>query len=203
MGMNTQINPTLNQNLSITNDDLNIGTKLNEIAQDSNCIMVSNIPNTINKEEIESYFVALATQCHTKVPEEVQYISAFKTAYVVFPSVENAKKIWEKVNGTICLDGVTCNLEFYQMNLSKNKSNSKELTLVQDWFCDRCEYKNFAKRIKCKKCENPRNHNCKVVYNSPAIVKIPNQGSGQYYNISCNDMFLNSVNTSIMIRGHG
>ena len=89
------------------------------------------------------------------------------------------------------------------MNLSKARNNNKEITLVQDWFCDRCEYKNFAKRIKCKKCENPRNHNCKVVYNSPAIVKTPNQGSGQYYNINYNDMFSNSNCASIMIRGHG
>ena len=89
------------------------------------------------------------------------------------------------------------------MNLSKAKNNSKEITLVQDWFCDRCEYKNFAKRIKCKKCENPRNHNCKVVYNSPAIVKTNNQGSGQYYNINYQDMFQNSNCLSIMIRGHG
>jgi RNA recognition motif-containing protein len=63
--------------------------------------MVTPVPPTVSKEEIESYFTALSHQSHTKMPEEVQYISAFKTAYVVYPTVDSARKVFDRVNGSI------------------------------------------------------------------------------------------------------
>ena len=101
-GANTSENP---QNLFGTDKNASV----NFDKEESNCICVKPVPKSVSKEEIESYFTALSHQSHTKMPEEVQHISAFQTAYVVYPSVESARKVFDRVNGTISLDGVTCN----------------------------------------------------------------------------------------------
>lgn len=59
-------------------------------------------------------------------------------------------------------------------------------SLILDWYCDKCEYKNFSRRNKCNKCDNTRNANCKVAYNSSNKTNKPEDQSG---------------NCSLMVRG--
>ena len=38
-----------------------------------------------------------------------------------------------------------------------------------DWYCDKCDYKNFARRNKCYRCDNDKNINCRLDYNTSTI----------------------------------
>ena len=41
----------------------------------------------------------------------------------------------------------------------------------QDWICEKCDYKNFAKRQKCHKCDRPKSQACKGFLNSALVLK--------------------------------
>ena len=62
---------------------------------------------------------------------------------------------------------------------------------MYDWYCDKCEYKNFAKRGKCHCCDNEKNPNCRLNYGS------------QFFSVNSSrrEEIDDAVNCSLMIRG--
>ena len=57
-----------------------------------------------------------------------------------------------------------------------------------DWYCDECDYKNFARRNKCYRCESEKTANCKLNYNTqPSSTKFNKED--------------NINNCSLMVRG--
>ena len=62
---------------------------------------------------------------------------------------------------------------------------------MYDWYCDKCEYKNFAKRGKCHRCDNEKNPNCRLNYGS------------QFFSVNSSrrEEIDDAVNCSLMIRG--
>lgn len=63
------------------------------------------------------------------------------------------------------------------------------MNLSYDWYCDKCDYKNFARRNKCYRCENEKNDNCKLNYNAAGsnVAKVSKEE--------------NINNCSLMVRG--
>eukprot|EP01016_Furgasonia_blochmanni_P022293 TRINITY_DN2432_c0_g2_i1.p2 TRINITY_DN2432_c0_g2~~TRINITY_DN2432_c0_g2_i1.p2 ORF type:complete len:403 (-),score=63.59 TRINITY_DN2432_c0_g2_i1:1230-2438(-) len=178
----------------------------------STCLAITNIPETLSQADIEQALRQASIVCQTSMPDEIHMVAVFKTAYAIFPSVESARKILFGLEGVLHHNGFAMNLDFYPSNLSRQSnvrqaqpSSSRDVNLVQDWICDRCEYKNFARRVKCYKCENPRNTNCKVVYNSPCIIRpgMPPMAAQPNYNQPppSNVDTAAGANTSLMIRG--
>lgn len=90
--------------------------------------------------KIEKYFNNAAIEAQTSQPNEVRLISTLKTAYVIFPSVEAAKRVLYSLEGTATINGAKIGMDFYQMNLMKNKGNSTDANLIQDWICDKVPY---------------------------------------------------------------
>ena len=98
-------------------------------------------------------------------------MSALQTAYIVYRSAESAKKILYRLEGKANINGEPIKIDFYQVNLEKPRASALDASLLQDWICNKCEYKNYAKRVKCHKCENMKNSNCRAVYNTPVFPK--------------------------------
>lgn len=38
--------------------------------------------------------------------------------------------------------------------------------MAYDWYCDKCDYKNFARRNRCYRCESEKTESCKLNYNT-------------------------------------
>lgn len=70
-----------------------------------------------------------------------------------------------------------------------------DLNIAYDWYCDKCEYKNFARRNKCYRCDNEKNNNCRFNYNTSSVVPTKN-------NVNANTTKEDNINNcSLMIRG--
>lgn len=123
---------------------------------------------------------AVAIQVGTSIPDEIKIVIALGTAYVMFPSVPAASKVLLHLQGKLLIGHSLLPIDFTPTGLARNSSPSQgnNVNFVQDWYCDKCEFKNFARRVKCKMCENGRNHNCRVVFNSTSIIKHVPSSSG-------------------------
>jgi hypothetical protein len=61
-----------------------------------------------------------------------------------------------------------------------------DLTLAYDWYCDKCDYKNFARRNRCYRCESEKSNTCRLSYSTQPATK-PREETAQ--------------NCSLMVRG--
>ncbi len=66
-----------------------------------------------------------------------------------------------------------------------------DINIMYDWYCDKCDYKNFAKRGKCHRCDNEKNVNCRLNYGSQFVS----------FNSTKREEIDDNVNCSLMIRG--
>jgi hypothetical protein len=41
-----------------------------------------------------------------------------------------------------------------------------DINVVYDWYCDKCDYKNFARRGRCYRCESEKAPNCRLSYST-------------------------------------
>jgi hypothetical protein len=78
-----------------------------------------------------------ALLCDVSGPSEIQIIAALNTAYVIFPTVEAAKKVLYGLEGRAIFKGEISKADFYQMNLVKPKTNTLDSSLLQNWVCDK------------------------------------------------------------------
>lgn len=81
----------------------------------------------------------------TSVPDEVQIKD--NIALIKYPSIEVASEIINYLKGTITLFGKQYKLKYWPIKKS-------DINILYDWYCDKCDYKNFARRGKCHRCDN-------------------------------------------------
>ena len=68
------------------------------------------------------------------------------TIYVRYPSVQAATSVIEYLRGEmINLKGKKIKVQYYPIR-------KIDLTVAYDWYCEKCDYKNFARRAKCYRC---------------------------------------------------
>ena len=79
----------------------------------------------------------MSIQASTSPPDEIQLVSAIKTAYIIYPSVQSARTILYRLEGKVNINGKVIDADFYQMNLTKPKSSTVDDNLLQDWICDK------------------------------------------------------------------
>lgn len=66
------------------------------------------------------------------------------------------------------------------------------MNVAYDWYCEKCDYKNFARRNKCYRCEAEKTQNCRQIYNSTVVFNPKAYKNNKDDNIN---------NCSLMIRG--
>ena len=113
------------------------------------------------------------------MPEDIRFIESLNLAYIIFPSISVAMKLFEKLNGKIIINGSPYNLSYtpntqqinnnresitYVTHLIDNNSytTSMETTVHEDWYCEYCDCKNFSRRVACFKCKRPKTLNCRI-----------------------------------------
>jgi len=67
-------------------------------------LTLSNVSSDIKKHQLEAQFRQLAQMASVSQPESIQIIEALKMAYVVFPSIPAASKVYHVRMITTSLD---------------------------------------------------------------------------------------------------
>ena len=65
----------------------------------------------------------IAIEVGTSIADEIKYMVALETAYVMFPSIDAAQKVLYKLQGKMQIHQTTLNIDFYPTNLAKNNPN--------------------------------------------------------------------------------
>jgi RNA recognition motif-containing protein len=145
----------------------------------SNTFLLSNLGPDINNEILEDIFREKCLEAETSMPEDIRFIESLNLAYIIFPSISVAMKLYEKLNGKIIINGSPYNLSYtpntqqinnnresitYVTHLIDNNSytTSMETTVHEDWYCEYCDCKNFSRRVACFKCKRPKTLNCRI-----------------------------------------
>lgn len=166
--------------------------------------MLSPVEPHLQKQDLETFFSGVSVQCGASRPSEIQLVSALEVAYIVYSSVDSAKKVLLRLGGVVNISGTPMSLDYYQLNLKKaNLGSESKVTSLQDWICNKCEYKNYAKRPKCHKCETPRTDNCRIVYNTPIVPKSFNPSSHMAARSMMDNTIRQSQFESLVINGEG
>ncbi|EGR30144.1 hypothetical protein IMG5_140420 [Ichthyophthirius multifiliis] len=164
--------------------------------EESKWIIIENLPESITQTEIEEKLTQISADCGTSNYDEIKLVPYLGSVYIQYPSVSAATKTLYHLKGKIKLRDEFYPMDFYNSGQQQQKSSYEQPQT--DWICDKCEYKNFAKRTKCNKCEKPRSSNCRVVLNSV--------GGKQTLSVPVGITMilapLNEVNTSLMVRGN-
>lgn len=101
----------------------------------------------------------------TSMTEGIHYIESLNCAYVVFPSIDSAEKVYEYLNGKIYIKGNTYSVQYSPdgkkascNDYDKNKSTytyftnvtdfptytaAMETTVHEDWICEYVCYTTF------------------------------------------------------------
>jgi len=144
--------------------------------------MISNLGLEVTTSVIEDVIREKCLSFETSMPEDVHLIESLRVAYVVFPSVQAATKIFEGLSGTININGNYYSIVFTpNVKNSANDSNKTSITYItnitdhntyttamettvhEDWICDYCDCKNFSKRLACFKCKRNKTINCRII----------------------------------------
>jgi hypothetical protein len=92
---------------------------------------------------IEKLLTGVSIEVATSLPDEVDLRNG--NAYVKYPSGEAASMALDHLKGFLKVNNKSYKVDFFPFR----KIN---FNFLQDWFCDKCEYKNFARRNRCNKC---------------------------------------------------
>ncbi|CDW85037.1 rna binding motif protein [Stylonychia lemnae] len=156
--------------------------EVQQLAQEeSNTLMLSNIPSEVNQKQIEAFFKTACLQMGTSMYESVRMIGALKMAYVVFPTMNSSRIIYKMLNGSMSLNGkdkievtYTPNtmrterqeateraggqaamfgqgLSFYDPETKSYITGNQETIVHEDWLCE----SNYQ-------CQNRTSHQTKV-----------------------------------------
>jgi len=122
----------------------------------SNTLMVTELGPDINLNVLEEVFNEKCIQIQTSMPEDIRFLESLRVAYVIFPSIPVATKLYESSGGVIYINGNNYKLEFtpnlnnYVTNPATNKSityitnvsefspytTAMETTVHEDWICE-------------------------------------------------------------------
>lgn len=167
-----------NQQPNIYNYNNN-NQNIQKTKEPSNTFILSNLGPDINNEILEDIFREKCLEAETSMPEDIRLIESLNLAYIIFPSISVAMKLYEKLNGKIIINGSLYNLSYtpntqqinnnresitYVTHLIDNNSytTSMETTVHEDWYCEYCDCKNFSRRVACFKCKRPKTLNCRI-----------------------------------------
>ena len=79
----------------------------------------------------------------TSLPDDIEIRE--NMAYIKYPSVEVCSSIYNYLQGAIIISGRDYRLRYYPIKRI-------DLNISYDWYCNKCDYKNFARRSKCHRC---------------------------------------------------
>lgn len=102
--------------------------------------MLSPVEPHLQKQDLETFFSGVSVQSGASRPSEIQLVSALEVAYIVYNSVDSAKKVLLRLGGVVNISGTPMSLDYYQLNLKKsNLGSESEVTSLQDWICNKVE----------------------------------------------------------------
>ena len=121
----------------------------------SNTLMVSELGPYINLTVLEEVFNEKCMQLQTSMPEDIRFLESLRAAYVIFPSIPVAVKVYESTGGVIYINGNNYRMEYTpnfnnNFNHTTNKSityirntsesspftTAMETTVHEDWICE-------------------------------------------------------------------
>lgn len=115
----------------------------------------------------------------TSVPDDVEQRE--QSVFAKYPSIEASSIILNYVKNTILVEDRKYKISFYPYR-------KIDVNASYDWYCEQCDYKNFARRNRCYRCETEKTQNCRLNYSSqPTTIKVHKED--------------NINNCSLMIRG--
>jgi hypothetical protein len=134
----------------------NINSTFRSDKELSNTLMVSDLGPDINLNVLEEVFNEKCMQLQTSMPEDIRFLESLRVAYVIFPSIPVATKVYESSGGSIYMNGNIYKLDFtpnfnnYNINQTTNKSityitnvseyspytTAMETTVHEDWMCE-------------------------------------------------------------------
>lgn len=160
-------------------------------------LYIEDVSESVTKQDVEEKLQDISLLIGTSMHEEIRMIPLLKQVYIQYPSQQVASRVLHYIKGKIKLREKYYKTDFYSPG-HKTAQAPAYADQGQDWACDKCDYKNFAKRTKCHKCDRPRSSACKLL--------AANQGAGQkalghqpFYPSTSAQQF--SENTSLMVRG--
>ena len=72
----------------------------------------------------------VAIEVGTSIADEIKYMVALGTAYVMFPSIDSAQKVLYKLQGKLSIQKTILSIDFYPTNLAKNNPNQSNVNFV-------------------------------------------------------------------------
>jgi hypothetical protein len=128
--------------------------------------------------EAERMFTDLSISIGTSVPDEVE--SQGDKLFLRYPSIEAAISVMEHVKAEVTLGGRKVKVQYFPVR-------KVDLNVVYDWYCEKCDYKNFARRGRCYRCEAEKVPTCRLSYSTQPAIRPFREESAQ--------------NCSLMLRG--
>ena len=118
---------------------------------------------------LEEIFYNYSMDCSTSIPDEVRFYALYYSAIIVYPSASAAAKVLNHLQGIVSFMGYSFPIDFYPMGNTNSGGGSGNSStgaggnssgtisgsgggtigyeIASDWICDKCEFKNFARRI--------------------------------------------------------
>jgi hypothetical protein len=112
----------------------------------------------VNYEMLEDVIRDRCIDIQTSMPDDIRFIDSLKLAYLIFPSIPVATKIYESLNGNIYINGNYYKIDYtpnlannHYMNPNQNKTSityitnfsdssayttAMETTVHEDWICE-------------------------------------------------------------------
>ena len=122
----------------------------------SNTLIISDLGPDISQSILEDVIREKCLIQQTSMPEDIRFLESIRVAYVIFPSIPAATKIYESLMGSIYINGNNYLIDFtpnFSNNYTptQNKSSvtyitsvndnsayttSMETTVHEDWICE-------------------------------------------------------------------
>jgi len=112
----------------------------------------------VNLQMLEDVVRDRCLDIQTSMPEDIRYIESLRVAYLIFPSIPVATKVFESLNGIIYINGNYYTIDYtpnlannHYMNPNQNKTSityitnisdssayttAMETTVHEDWICE-------------------------------------------------------------------
>lgn len=89
--------------------------------------------------------------------------------------------MFEHLQGETIVNNQKVKIQYYPVR-------KVDMNVTYDWYCEKCDYKNFARRNKCYRCETEKSTTCRLSYSTQPSARPLREESAQ--------------NCSLMLRGN-
>ena len=72
----------------------------------------------------------VAIEMETSIPDEIKYMGALGMAYVMFPSVDSACKVLNKLEGKVRVNETVFPLDFYPTSLFNSNNPNQNVNFI-------------------------------------------------------------------------